>query len=164
MAPSGGSSLSKASPRCTWGPHQFGLEASWLLSVGCYHTYDTFTHNYSDLLQVLGLVKLYRGRKCVKMWVFLKYEQLEGDRVCVRAPVSQLSVVLAQPLRDRVGMKDGLALKLMTWRQNTWVLLQLTQIYFVTLYKSLNLFLPGVPACKRRIVFPSRRRAGHLIH
>lgn len=72
--------------------------------------------------------------------------------VCMRGSVSQTpGDSSTSPHLPEVEMRNGLAPKLLTWRQNTRVLLCLTQIYFVPLYKSLNLFLPTVR--KRRMVF-----------
>jgi len=72
--------------------------------------------------------------------------------VCERGSESQTSGDSStSPRVTEVEMRNGLAPKLVTWRQHIWVLRWLTPICFVTLYKRLQLFLS--PVCKRRVVF-----------
>lgn len=56
-------------------PHQFGFWKSWLVSVGCYNMYDTFTHNYFDLSanskasKTLSWKKVCKNVNIPKIWV-----------------------------------------------------------------------------------------------
>lgn len=72
--------------------------------------------------------------------------------VCMRGSVSQTpGDSSTSPHVPEVEMRNGLAPKLLTWRQNTRVLLCLTQIYFVPLYKSLH---PSFTDCgQKEVVF-----------
>ena len=90
-------------------PHQFGLRESWLVSVGCYNMYDTFTHNYFDLSanskasKTLSWKKVCKNVNISKIWVIRRRWGLcAWDVLCLKHLVT-LAPALAWP-RWRWGM------------------------------------------------------------